>query len=70
MLKLLEKIQLLNDKIEMLSEEDFFEMTGHESQQDDMERVNCENPGQVGHSQCGICSEHQKPRFICGCSKN
>ena len=35
--------------------------------QDDLERVNCMQAGLPGHTQCGICIEHGKPRFECGC---
>lgn len=35
--------------------------------QDDMERINCNKVGMVGHQQCGICKEHNQPRFRCGC---
>ena len=34
---------------------------------DDMDRTNCKRVGTPGHTRCGWCLEHQKPRFICGC---
>lgn len=37
---------------------------------DDLERVNCEQAGEIGHQQCGMCSVHDKPRFMCGCVNN
>lgn len=43
------------------------EMTGHDPEQDDLERLNCEQAGKAGHSQCGYCPEHHKPRFLCMC---
>lgn len=36
-------------------------------QQDDYDRATCRRVGQPGHSQCGICRVHHKPRFQCGC---
>jgi len=32
--------------------------------QDDLERVNCSQAGQIGHWGCGICVHH-KPRWQC-----
>lgn len=34
---------------------------------DDFERANCPKSGEIGHWQCGWCSEHDQPRFQCGC---
>jgi len=34
---------------------------------DDLQRVNCARPGRIGHMMCGVCEEHDKPRFVCGC---
>ena len=33
------------------------------------ERINCKEVGLPGHYQCGICEEHKRPRFECGCLK-
>lgn len=33
---------------------------------DDLERVNCKNAGEMGHDYCGWCPKCNKPRFICG----
>lgn len=49
---------------------DFKHMTGRDHSYDDLERVNCNKVGDVGHRQCGVCPEHDKPRFICGCMAN
>lgn len=46
----------------------FIEKVGTEPIQDDLERVNCEHAGEVGHQQCGWCKFHNKPRFMCGCT--
>lgn len=43
------------------------EMTDREPERDDLERVNCDKAGEFGHFMCGICAEHTKPRFECGC---
>ena len=46
---------------------DFKHMTGRDSSYGDLERVNCDKAGDTGHRQCGVCPEHDKPRFVCGC---
>lgn len=45
----------------------FERMTGRPPEQDDLHRVNCTTVGTVGHFSCGICPEHNGPRFVCGC---
>lgn len=40
---------------------------GRAPQQDDLHRVTCDRAGMVGHTACGICDEHDRPRFECGC---
>lgn len=50
-----------------ITEEEFFERTGHHSQDDDLERANYSKAGQIGHRSCGWCSDHNLPRFMCGC---
>lgn len=47
--------------------EEFRKMTEFLPEQDDLERANCHLAGNIGHSSCGVCLEHNKPRFICGC---
>lgn len=34
---------------------------------DDLERVNCKDAGNLGHMFCGWCEKHDKPRFECLC---
>lgn len=34
---------------------------------DDLARVNCPNAGAPGHSHCGWCEIHDRPRFECVC---
>ena len=43
---------------------------GYKPQDDDLERVNCKLAGKIGHSLCGWCKIHDKPRFMCGCLVN
>ncbi len=50
-----------------LTAQDFVILVGRDPEGDDLERANCEKPGTRGHSQCGICPDHHKPRFECGC---
>lgn len=51
---------------EQITREQFVVMTGREPLRDDLDRVNCQLAGQVGHYFCGLCRECQKPRFVCG----
>jgi hypothetical protein len=30
-------------------------------------RSKCQRVGEEGHTNCGWCEEHKKPRFFCGC---
>ena len=50
-----------------MTTEEFEKVVGRPPVEDDMERANCEKAGWAGHHQCGICTEHGKPRFTCGC---
>ena len=51
----------------MLTSKQFEELVGAPPVEDDLERANCGKAGEAGHHMCGICKEHNKPRFICGC---
>lgn len=53
-----------------MSEKEFEKKFGRKPIQDDLDRVNCKEVGTVGHSQCGVCTTHDKPRFGCGCLAN
>lgn len=46
--------------------EDFTRAVGSAPIHDDMERVNCEREGRLGHQQCGWCDKCDRPRFTCG----
>lgn len=50
-----------------MTAEEFEKKFGAPPIQDDLERVNCPTVGDFGHSQCGVCAKHNKPRFLCGC---
>jgi hypothetical protein len=51
----------------MITKEIFSRRFGREPVHDDLERVNCNRVGELGHWQCGVCPDHDKPRFECGC---
>ena len=46
---------------------EFEKATGRKPEQDDLERVNCPDSGDIGHLSCGWCDLHQGPMFECGC---
>jgi len=50
-----------------ITEEEFEKRTNRKPLQDDLERANCKIAGTIGHLQCGWCTTHDKPRFMCGC---
>ena len=52
-----------------MTAKEFEEKLGYSPEDDDLERVNCIHDGEPTHMSCGWCSEHDKPRFICGCFK-
>lgn len=45
-----------------MTEQDFLTKTGHKPTHDDLDRVNCQLAGQIGHKYCGVC-EHGLPKF-------
>ena len=53
--------------IQEITAEMFEKATGQEPVQDDLARVNCERAGEIGHMDCGWCTFHNKPHFMCGC---
>lgn len=52
----------------LITEEQYKERFGAVPTNDDLERVNCNMAGNMGHSSCGYCLVHRKPRFVCGCT--
>lgn len=51
----------------MITAKLFEERMRRAPQDDDMERVNCEKAGELGHWGCGWCATHDLPQFQCGC---
>lgn len=51
-----------------INEKMFKLMTGEDPMHDDLERANCPDAGTQGHLLCGICEEHERPQFYCGCA--
>jgi hypothetical protein len=50
----------------MITVAKFQASTGQEPRQDDLQRCNCPEAGQIGHWYCGWCTRCDKPRFMCG----
>ena len=46
---------------------EFEHKTGYYPKHDDLERVNCEKAGKVGHWMCGWCKKCDLPVFQCPC---
>ena len=46
-----------------ITREKFIEATGREPEQDDLERVNCKQAGEIGHFCCGWDEPANLPRF-------
>jgi hypothetical protein len=44
----------------------FIEATGYEPENDDLDRVNCEDAGKIGHECCGWNTCCDRPKFS-GC---
>ena len=48
-----------------MTSHEFTAKTGYAPEQDDLERVNCEHAGEIGHQMYGWCVICDKPRFSC-----
>lgn len=48
---------------ELITREMFCQALGAEPEQDDLERCNCEQAGQIGHLMCGWNYERSRPNF-------
>ena len=46
-----------------MNEETFTQRTGYVPIDDDLERVNCDSAGKLGHKSCGVC-KHDNPLFL------
>ena len=53
-----------------INREQFISATGREPEQDDLERVNCKQAGDVGHWCCGWNVEHNRPQADIGPRSN
>jgi hypothetical protein len=51
-----------------VTEEEFKTLVGRAAVQNELELVNCLTVGEVGHFLCRVCTEHNLPRFLCGCA--
>ena len=49
----------------MITAKEYFDATGMEPQDDDLERANCDKYPTIGHMGCGWCADCQKPFFLC-----
>jgi len=49
---------------ELITAEKFKEATGHDPILDDLERCNCPDAGEIGHSMCGWNHEQNCPQFM------
>lgn len=50
-----------------MTAQEFLEQFGRKPERDDLERVNCPKAGEILHLSCGVCPEHKRPMFECGC---
>lgn len=50
-----------------MSEEEFEAKFGRPPIDDELERINCDKVGTIGHQLCGWCDEHNTPRYECSC---
>jgi hypothetical protein len=49
----------------MIDAKQYAARVGHPPIEDDLERANCPDAGQVGHYFCGWCERCDRPRFLC-----
>jgi hypothetical protein len=50
-----------------MTKQEYFNRFGVKPEQVDLNRINCKVVGTYMHEFCGVCPEHDKPRFICHC---
>ena len=48
-----------------ITAEEFLQVTGNEPSDDDIDRCNCDEIGEVGHQSCGWNEEEQLPNWMC-----
>ena len=51
-----------------ITKEIFEEKVGREPSEEDIAQANCKVIGIPGHTFCGWCDEHDKPRIVCQCA--
>lgn len=51
---------------ELITAKYFERATGHEPEQDDLERCNCDKAGSIGHESCGWNFKKNAPVFMVG----
>lgn len=34
---------------------------------EEMNKINCDQSGVIGHTLCGWCTKHDRPRLVCKC---
>jgi len=50
-----------------IGRDEFVKRFGFEPVEYDLEKVNCDKVGILGHLTCGVCDQHKLPRSQCGC---
>lgn len=50
---------------DLITEEGFTKLTGRAPENDDLDRINCEEVGKPGHYACGVCPTCGKPAWDC-----
>ena len=65
-LRLVMIISIDRNKLDTITRRHYVAATGVEPIQDDLERSNCKQAGEIGHMCCGWDHAHNKPRFMTG----
>ena len=50
-----------------MTEAEFTAHLGRKPTYDELTRVNCDQPGVIGHTLCGWCAKHDTARTVCRC---
>jgi len=58
----------MTEEKKIFTKEEYTDKVGEEPTDDDLSQCNCAIVGIPGHTFCGWCEEHDKPRAVCGCS--
>ena len=54
----------MSQETKIVTTEMFKEATGYEPWDDDLERCNCPNAGEIGHTDCGWNEAKNRPNFF------